>query len=170
MRLEVSYHVLHACVVLKEGKSKMKKTLAVLVLLLAASFIGKINSEPQSQRRYINVVQRNLPFSDAVLVSDTLYLAGHLGLDPNTGQAPEDVDKEIRMLLDGFQLTLKQADMTMDHLVSVQVYCTDLSLYDKFNSAYRSYFKREFPARAFLGASALLRGAHFELQGIAVKN
>ena len=59
--------------------------------------------------------------------------------------------------------------MTMDDLVWVQVLCPDISLYDEFNSIYRTYFKDHFPARAFLGSGSLLRGAHFEVMGIAVK-
>jgi 2-iminobutanoate/2-iminopropanoate deaminase len=58
--------------------------------------------------------------------------------------------------------------MTMDDLVFVQVYCTDVKLYDTFNAVYRTYFKR-FPARAFLGSGPLLGGARFEIQGIAEK-
>jgi len=60
--------------------------------------------------------------------------------------------------------------MTMDDLVYVQIACTDLSLFEKFNPIYRSYFTTtDFPAREFIGAGSLLRGGHFELQAIAVK-
>ncbi len=60
--------------------------------------------------------------------------------------------------------------MTMDDLVYVQIACTDLSLYDKFNAAYRSYFTtKDLPAREFIGAASLLRGGHFEIQAIAVR-
>jgi 2-iminobutanoate/2-iminopropanoate deaminase len=57
----------------------------------------------------------------------------------------------------------------MDDLVSVQVFCTDFSLYEKFNGVYRTYFHEQFPARAFLGVASLIRGAHFEIMGVAVK-
>jgi len=60
--------------------------------------------------------------------------------------------------------------MTMDDLVYVQVFCTDLAYYDKFNVAYRTYFSKDFPARAFIGAGSLLRGGHFEMQAIAVRH
>jgi len=53
--------------------------------------------------------------------------------------------------------------------VSVQVFCSDVSHYDAFNRVYRTYFKKEFPARAFLGSGTLLFGARFEVQGIAVR-
>ncbi|HEX5084868.1 MAG TPA: RidA family protein [Blastocatellia bacterium] len=54
-------------------------------------------------------------------------------------------------------------------MVSTQVFCSDVALYDKFNGVYRTYYKKDFPARAFLGSGKLLRDAHFEMQAIAVK-
>ena len=127
--------------------------------------------EGRRARRYIKIGGRpaNLPFSDGVLVGGTLFLSGRIGIDPHTMQAAAEVDEEIRLMLDGVRSTLEAAAMTMDHLVYVQVYCTDLSLYDKFNTAYRKYFKNDLPARAFLGAGSLLRGARFEMQAIAMR-
>ena len=121
-------------------------------------------SNPYFQQRGIQV-----PYSDGVLVGDTLYVAGHIGLDPKTGKPPADIDQEIRYLLDGIQQTLKDGGMTMDDMVMVQVHCPDLSLYDKFNAAYKTYFSKDLPARAFLGSGPLLFGGHFEMLGVAVK-
>lgn len=110
------------------------------------------------------------PFSDAILSGNTLYLAGRIGLDPKTGKPPEKLEEEIKLLLDGEKEVLAQAGMTMDDLVYVQISCTDLSLFDKFNPIYKSYFTTtDYPAREFIGAGSLLRGGHFELQAIAVK-
>ncbi len=126
---------------------------------------------PPAAKRHIVLPGRTdkLPYSDGVLVGDTLYLAGKIGIDPQTGKPPEEVEKEIRLLLDGMKTTLAAADMTMDDLVSVQVFCPDLSLYEKFNEVYRTYFSKNFPARAFIGSGPLLRGGRFEVQGIAVR-
>jgi 2-iminobutanoate/2-iminopropanoate deaminase len=109
------------------------------------------------------------PFSNGVMVGDTYYVAGHLGLDPATGQAATEVETEVRLLMEQVKNTLNRGGLTMDDLVSVTVYCTDLSLYDQFNAVYRSYFHGDFPARAFIGASKLVRGARFEIQAVAVK-
>jgi enamine deaminase RidA (YjgF/YER057c/UK114 family) len=57
----------------------------------------------------------------------------------------------------------------MDDLVSVQIFCPDLSLYEKFNEVYRTYFTKDFPARAFIGSGPLLRGGRFEAQGTAIR-
>ena len=142
-------------------------------LLAAVPVVLDTLSAPPSpaKRRTINLPGRAVqaPFSDGVLVGDTLYLAGRIGIDPRTGKPPADLEQEIRALLDGIKATLAEARMSMDDLVSVQVFCPDLSLYEKFNSVYRGYFTREFPARAFIGSGPLLRGGRFEVQAIAVK-
>ena len=111
----------------------------------------------------------NLPFSDAVWHGDTLYLCGHIGLDPNTGQPPATAEEEARLVMDGVKRTLESAGLTMDDLLSAQIFCSDVSLFEAFNVVYRTYFKNEFPARAFLGSGKLLFNARFEVQGIAGK-
>jgi len=128
-------------------------------------------STGRRERRYINIGGRpaNLPFSDGVLAGDTLFLSGRIGIDPKTMRAAADVEEEIRLMLEGVRATLADAEMTMDNLVFVQVYCTDLSLFDTFNAAYRKYFNEDYPARAFLGAGSLLLGARFEIQAIAMR-
>lgn len=111
-----------------------------------------------------------LPFSMGVFAGDTFYLSGHVGLDPQTKKVPADAEQEARLMLDSFRETLTRGKLSMDNLVFVQVFCSDVSLFDKFNSIYRSYFSGEFPARAFIGSGPLLFGARFEIQGIAVKS
>jgi 2-iminobutanoate/2-iminopropanoate deaminase len=109
------------------------------------------------------------PFSNGVMTGGTFYVAGHLGLDPATGKAAADPEAEARLMMDAVKQTLERGGLTMADLVSVTVYCTDLDLYDKFNAVYRSYFHDNYPARAFIGVDKLVRGAHFELAGVAVK-
>ena len=147
-----------------------------LILLALGDFVavgGAFSKPPaESARRAINLPGKSdqLPFSDGILAGNTLYLAGRLGGDPKTGKPPAEVEDEVKFLLDGIKSVLGQAGMTMDDLVYVQIACTDLSLFEKFNGVYRSYFStKDLPAREFIGAGSLLRGAHFELQAIAVK-
>lgn len=128
---------------------------------------------PQAARKVIKLAGGPVeaPFSDAILAGNTLYLAGRLGLDPKTGKPPEKIEDEIKILLDSEKEVLAAAGMTMDDLVYVQIACTDLSLFEKFNPIYRGYFTtKDYPAREFIGAGSLLRGGHFELQAIAVKH
>jgi len=129
------------------------------------------NALPATSRRYINLPNRppGLPFSDGVLVGDTLYISGRIGLDPATGVAPASVEAELDLLFEGFQAVLREAGMNMDDLVWGQVYSPDVSLWQQFNAAYVRLFSRDFPARAFLGSGPLLMNGRFEMLGIAVK-
>jgi 2-iminobutanoate/2-iminopropanoate deaminase len=139
-------------------------TLTVCSMLSGLALVGGIK-----RIRSRRTLEANLPFSDAVWAGDTLYLSGHLGLDPQTGKPGDTPEKEAHLVLDAFTRTLETAGLTMDDLVSVQIFCSDVALFKTFNSVYVTYFKGEFPARAFLGSGQLLFGARFEVQGIAVK-
>ncbi|HEV8253157.1 MAG TPA: Rid family hydrolase [Vicinamibacteria bacterium] len=123
------------------------------------------------ERRQVRMKDRtdDRPYSDAVMVGNTLYLAGRIGLDPKTQKPPADAATETRNVLDQIKAVLAQEGMTMDDLVSVQVFCSDVSLYAGFNDIYKAYFTKGYPARAFIGSGPLLFGARFEVQGIAVK-
>ena len=153
------------------------RVLSFVAVLAAGGFFVAHGAFSQSStapatRRVISLPDDNpqLPFSGAILAGNTLYLSGRIGLDSKTGKAPAEIDDEIKLLLDHVKATLTAAGMAMDDLVYVQVACTDLTLYDKFNAAYRSYFTtKEFPGREFIGVASLLRGGHFEVQAIAVK-
>lgn len=142
-------------------------SLGTVLPLLAAS-----EALAQDPRRYIaprTAADTALtPFSGAVQVGNTLYLSGKIGLTPDRKVPPSAAD-EARIVLDDVKATLTAAGMTMDDLVTVQIFCSDVSHYDAFNRIYRSYFTREFPARAFIGSGTLLFGARFEVQAIAVK-
>jgi len=147
----------------------LNKPLAILFLGLAAvavhagdsgrTFITPPGADPKTAA----------PFSIGVMVDGTFYVGGHLGVDPATGKVPPEAEAEARLVLESVKQTLERGGLSMSDLVSVTVYCTDLDLYDKFNAVYRSYFKDNYPARAFLGVAKLVRGAHFEIAGVAVK-
>ena len=143
------------------------------VLIVGFACVACYTSALQAQeRRYIaprTAADAGVPpFSGAVQVGKTLYLSGSIGVDANN-KVPDTAEAEARLLLDSIQRTLKEAGLTMDDLVSVQVFCSDVKHYDAFNTVYRTYFKKEFPARAFIGAGRLLFDARFEMMGIAVQ-
>lgn len=139
---------------------------AVLLVLYCAALSA-------ADRKYIVKPKpadaKALPFSEAVLVGNTLYIAGHIGLDAKTGAPPASAEDEARLVMDGVKQTVEMAGLTMDDVVSVQIFCTDLKLYETFNSVYKGYFHGDFPARAFIGVNQLVRNGRFEVLGIAVK-
>ena len=145
--------------------------LRILVGLLLLVFC--VAAAAATDRKYIvkprATDMKALPFSDGVLVGNTLYIAGHMGLDPKTGMPPASAEEEARLVMEGIKQTVEMAGLTMDDVVSIQVFCTDLKLYETFNGVYKTYFHGDFPARAFVGAANLLRGGKYEVLGIAVK-
>ena len=147
----------------------MRRSVKALVVFLVVASAGTAAAQ---QRRHIRLKSREAsdtrPFDDAIRVGNTLYLAGRIGTDAS-GKVPADAAAEVRNVMDQIKSVLAQEGMSMDDLVTVTVYCTDLSLYATFNDVYRTYFTNGFPARAFVGAGSLLAGGRFEVQGIAIK-
>jgi 2-iminobutanoate/2-iminopropanoate deaminase len=145
------------------------RPVALAFLLTLSASQADANADRQFVNGTRSAARAPLPFSDAVLVGDTLYIAGHIGIDPMTDRAAEDPRIEAKFVMDRVKATVESAGLTMDDVVTMQIMCTDLGLYDTFNDVYRTYFQHGFPARAFLGANSLLRGAHYEVLGIAVR-
>jgi 2-iminobutanoate/2-iminopropanoate deaminase len=145
---------------------------ALALLLLGMCFVAARAAD--GGRSYVVAPgadpKTSAPYSSGVMVGGTFYVSGTLGIDAATGKVASDADTEARLVLDAVKQTLERGGLTMDDLVSVTIYCTDLDLYDKFNAVYRTYFHDHFPSRAFIGAAKLVRGAHFEVSGIAVKS
>jgi 2-iminobutanoate/2-iminopropanoate deaminase len=127
-------------------------------IMFTACLFFSVVASAQSDRTFVKsklAAERHLPFSSAVLVGNTLYVAGTTA-DPKN-------------LAAGLTPSRKRPNgMSMDDVVSVQVFCTDLTLYEMFNSTYRKYFGENFPARSFLGVVKLLFGARFEVNAVAV--
>ena len=91
----------------------MKLKALLIALLLVACGVSVA-----ADRKYIVNPRpgdtKALPFSDAVLVGDTLYVAGHIGVDPKTGQAPADAEVEANLVMDGVKKTVEGAGFSMD--------------------------------------------------------
>lgn len=145
------------------------KTRYALSLLL---FAPVVVSAQQSDRSYLTSAvaqQHHLPFSSAVLVGNTLYIAGTTGVDPST-KGPVTAVQEARLVMERLKRVVEQEGMSMDDLVAVQVFCTDLRDYAAFNSVYAKYFHGHYPARTFVGVANLLFSACYEVNGVAVRS
>ncbi len=155
----------------REGTMKRAVWTAGVFLVGLAVGSATFAAKAAPARRHINLPGRAItaPFSDGVLVGDTLYLAGRIGLEPATRKPPATAEQEARLVLDQFKTVLAEAGMTMDDLVTVQVFCSDVSLFDTWNKIYPTYFGKDLPACAFIGSGPLLFGARFEMQAIAVR-
>lgn len=145
----------------------MKRQLlcATLATLLPLSAHGA-----QTERHYVpgagnGPAGANPPFSAAVTAGNTVYVAG----TTDGGVAGATATVAAQRVLDNVRHNVEAAGLSMDDLVWVQVFSSNLADYAEFNAVYRTYFKGPMPARAYLGVDHLLGGAKFEVMGIAVK-
>ena len=134
----------------------------LLSLVLAAS----LAAAPKTARK--QVIQpkdfpTGRPFSPGILVDGTLYVAGQIGTDLKTGKLPDDFEAEVKQALENAGAVLKEAGMGYQDVVDIQVYLTDMDLFQRMNGVYTTYFKEPRPARTTVGVSRLAGGAHIEI-------
>ncbi len=110
------------------------------------------------------------PYSQAVKVGQWLFVSGQIALDPATGDLIRGgIEEQTTRVFENIKTILEAAGYTLDDIVKVTVYLTDLSDFPKFNEVYSRYFKSNPPARTTVQVSALPRGAKIEVDVIAYK-
>ncbi len=105
-------------------------------------------------------------YSQAVRVGYTVYLAGQIGLDPVTMHLVEGIDAQIDRVFQNIQAVAEESGGSLDEIVKVTVYLTDLANFAKFNEAMAKYFAEPYPARVVVGVATLPRGALVEVDAI----
>ena len=143
--------------------SRVRTLLLPFLLVLAAAALP-------AQRKTINLTPNaNRPFSDAVLVGDTLYLAGAMGRDA-AGKFPDAFTDEARAALQHQGDVLKAAGFDFGDVVKVTCFVADLKDYDEWNKIYREFFKGpDLPARSTVQVAGLVGHGRVEVEMIAVK-
>jgi 2-iminobutanoate/2-iminopropanoate deaminase len=111
------------------------------------------------------------PYSQAIRVGQTVYLAGQIAIDPATNAVKGDLDIEgqTRLVLDNLKAVLEADGMTMANIVSTQVFMKDLNEFPRMNTVYATYFPDKPPARATVEVARLPRDVKVEIAAIAVK-
>lgn len=110
------------------------------------------------------------PYSQAILVGNTLYCSGQIAFIPETGQLLKgEIEEETARALENLGAVLRAAGMDYSNVVSCTLYFTDLNDYAQVNEVYARYFNESPPARAAVQVSALPRGARIEIAATAVR-
>ncbi|MEL6696121.1 MAG: Rid family detoxifying hydrolase [Bacteroidota bacterium] len=144
-----------------------------LLILSVLTFLTACQQPPQEQRltvEYYNSpvnAARNVPYSEAVKVGQTLYLAGKLGM--KDGKLAEGgIQGETKQAMENIQAVLSQYGASMDDIVKVTVFLADMGEWGAMNEVYKTFFVDHFPARSAVGVDSLARGARLEIECIAV--
>ena len=154
----------------------MKKAMIVPVIALVATLMaGCTTTAPQQpveheQVRAINPpgTPEGLPFSNGILVGNTLYVAGSQGTDAN-GKLEDGIEAQTRAALESIQKIVQGGGMTMGNVVAVNVYLADIKEFGKMNSVYKTFFPDPKPTRTTVQVAGLVNGARIEISAIAVK-
>lgn len=140
----------------------------LLTTVLAAAFAFSASA---ADKKLIHPKEfpKGRPFSPGLLVGKTLYIAGQTGQDLATGKITGEFEDEVKRTLDNIGLVLKEAGMSFDNAVAVNVYLTDMDLFQRMNAVYVTYFKDPRPVRTTVGVSRLAGPAKVEITVTAAK-
>lgn len=111
-----------------------------------------------------------MPFSSAVVVGNTLYIAGHEGPDEHGKVTGTDITVQTTNAIAAIKKVVEEAGFQMSDIVSVTVYIADLNDVPKMNEAYKKLMPDPKPARATVQVAGLIGGAKIEISAIAVKH
>ena len=111
------------------------------------------------------------PYNQAILVNDTLYLSGQIGLDPRLMKIVEgDIKKETEQVMENLKNVLEAAEMTFNHVIKSSIFLSDMEDFGQVNEVYGSYFINETaPARETVAVKTLPKNVRVEISMIAIK-
>jgi 2-iminobutanoate/2-iminopropanoate deaminase len=152
----------------------MNKTATKFAVLgfavLAATLLLAAGNPRDSVKRAINPpgTAPGLPFSNGILVANTLYVAGQEGLD-NGKLRPGGIGPETQATLENIKKIVEAAGLQMADVASVNVYLADITEFGEMNKVYKTFFPEPRPARATVAVAGLVNNARVEISAIAVK-
>lgn len=144
----------------------MKKNIFTLFFLFSTVFCI-------AQKKVIQTDQAPAPigpYSQAVEANGMVFVAGQIGLNPQTRQlVAGGVEAETAQIMDNIKAILKAANLSLADIVNTTIYVKDLTYFSKINEIYGKYFEGNFPARATVGVNNLPGGAALEIAVVAVR-
>ena len=144
------------------------------IVLVAMMGLSSVAISQQLKKEVINTPKSPEaigPYSQAIKVGATVYLAGQIPIDPVSKQLRNDmgIEGQTALVLNNLKAVLEADGMTMDNIVSTSVFMKDLNEFPKMNVIYATFFKSAPPARATVEVSRLPRDVKIEISAIAVK-
>lgn len=109
------------------------------------------------------------PYSQAVRAGNTVYCSGQIALDPDSGQVVDGgIEAQARRAFDNLKAVCEAGGGSLDDVVRVGLYLTDLGEFAAVNAVMAEYFSEPYPARSTVEVSALPKGVSFEVDAVMV--
>ena len=110
------------------------------------------------------------PYSQAVLVDNTLYTSGQIAINPSTGELVLDsIEGETKMVMENLKAVLLEAGMDFNHIIKCSIFIANMNDFSSINEVYGSYFTKDFPARETVEVACLPKNVNVEISCIAIK-
>lgn len=108
------------------------------------------------------------PYSQAVKVKGMVYTSGQLGIDPETGEMPDDLTAQAHLVFKNIEAVLEAAGTNMGNVVKTLVFLSDMDNFAAVNEIYKQYFTEDYPARSAVEVARLPIDAKLEIEVIAI--
>ena len=107
------------------------------------------------------------PYSQGISAGSWHFISGQLGMSPETGDlvSPE-LAGQAKQALENLKQVVAAGGCSLDDVVAVDVFLTDMKKFLEFNEIYQEYFTEHKPARAVVEVTALPKGACVEIKCI----
>ncbi|MBX9742746.1 MAG: RidA family protein [Chthoniobacterales bacterium] len=106
-------------------------------------------------------------YSQAIKAGKTIYFSGQIGIDPQTGELVEGgMEAQLKQVFNNMQAVAQAAGASLDDIVKLTIFTTDLSQFPLVNEAMKNYFHEPYPARSTVQVTALPKGALIEIEGV----
>lgn len=146
------------------------KALLAVVGLAFLLPLGTASAQDKKVISTLNAPEAIGPYSQAIRVGKTVYLAGQIAIDPKNKQvmANASIEDQTRLVLENLKAVLAADGLGMEHIVTTTVFLKDLNEFGKMNEVYATFFKSAPPARATVEVARLPRDVKIEITAIAV--
>ncbi|MDA1061253.1 MAG: RidA family protein [bacterium] len=118
---------------------------------------------------YIPSDTTNAPLSGAVEINGLVYVSGQIHIKDGKLEGTT-IEEKLEITIQNIKNVLKEAGLTLENVIRVQLYLTDLTQLPALNKVYPNYFSHPLPARTAIGVTALPLGANLEIDVIASRN
>ena len=109
------------------------------------------------------------PYSQAIKASNMIFTSGQLHINPENGELiKDDIQAQTRQSLENVKAILEEGGATLEEVVKVTIFMTDISKFSLVNEIYSQYFSNHKPARSCVGVKELPLGGEIEIEAVAV--
>lgn len=153
-----------------DNQSKLFSLATFAVFAVVAATVMALPATAQEHKSVNLSSERGLPFSDGIVVGNTLYIAGQQGSDASGKLVAGGIGPETGATLENIQKVLKAAGFELKDVVNVTVYLADIHDFPAMNKVYKTVLPDPKPARATVQVGGLVNDARIEISAIAVKS